>query len=329
MSWAGKTVLVTGAAGFIGSHLCERLVDLGATVRAFVKYNSRNDWGLLELAPRAKLDSLNVISGDLKDCDAVRDAVQGAETVFHLGSLISIPYSYVHPRDAVDTNIQAVLNVLSAARSAGVSRIVHTSTSEVYGTARYVPIDENHPLQGQSPYSASKIGADMIAESFYRAYGLPVATIRPFNTYGPRQSARAVIPTIVTQALSGDKVVLGSLQPTRDLTFVDDTVDGFLKMAESAEAVGAVINVGSGFEISIGDLADKVLSLMGKKAEIVCSRERLRPAGSEVERLWCDNRRARKLLGWEPRHSLEDGLKKTIEWIGTHLDLYKPNIYNI
>jgi len=269
MNWNKKSVLVTGAGGFIGSHLTEYLVELGANVKAFVRYNSRNDWGMLELLPEEKLSQIEVITGDLKDADAVRHAAKDVDIIFHLGSLIAIPYSYIHPRETIETNILGALNVLMAAKENNVEKVIHTSTSEVYGTARYVPIDENHPLQGQSPYSASKIGADKIAESFYRSFNLPVAIIRPFNTYGPRQSARAVIPTIITQALTKEKIFLGSLHPTRDYTYVKDVVEGFIKVAESSKSVGEVINIGSNFEISIGDLANKIISLIGKNAEIV------------------------------------------------------------
>ena len=323
-----KTVLVTGAGGFIGSHLTEHLVELGVNVKAFVRYNSRNDWGLLELLPKEKLNKIEVVMGDLKDADAVRQVVKGVDIIFHLGSLIAIPYSYIHPRETIETNILGTLNVLMAAKENGIEKLIHTSTSEVYGTARYVPIDEEHPLQGQSPYSASKIGADKIAESFYCAFDLPVAIIRPFNTYGPRQSARAVIPTIITQALTKEKIFLGSLHPTRDYTYIKDVVEGFIKVAESSKSVGEVINIGSNFEISIGDLANKIISLAGKNAEIIADPARVRPQDSEVERLWCDNTKAKRLLGWEPKTSLDDGLKRTIEWISDNINLYKPELYN-
>ena len=328
MNWSKKSVLVTGAGGFIGSHLTERLVELGANVKAFVRYNSRNDWGMLELLPKEKLDKIEVIMGDLKDADAVRHAAKNVDIIFHLGSLIAIPYSYIHPRETIETNILGTLNVLTAAKENNIEKIIHTSTSEVYGTARYVPIDENHPLQGQSPYSASKIGADKIAESFYRSFNLPVAIIRPFNTYGPRQSARAVIPTIITQALTKEKIFLGSLHPTRDYTYVKDVVEGFIKVAESPKSVGEVINIGSNFEVSIGELANKIISLIGKNAEIVTDPVRVRPQDSEVERLWCDNTKAKRLLGWEPKTSLDEGIKKTIDWISNNINLYKPELYN-
>ena len=328
MNWNKKSVLVTGAGGFIGSHLTEHLVELGANVTAFVRYNSRNDWGMLELLPKEKLDEIEVIMGDLKDADAVRHSAKEVDIIFHLGSLIAIPYSYAHPRETIETNILGALNVLTAAKENYIEKVVHTSTSEVYGTAKYVPIDEEHPLQGQSPYSASKIGADKIAESFYRSFDLPVAIIRPFNTFGPKQSARAVIPTIITQALTKEKIFLGSLHPTRDYTYVKDVVEGFIKVAESHKSIGEVINIGSNFEISIENLANKIISLIGKNAEIITDTSRVRPQDSEVERLWCDNTKAKRLLGWEPKTSLDDGLKKTIDWISDNINLYKPELYS-
>ena len=329
MNWNNKTVLVTGAGGFIGSHLTEYLVDLGADVNAFVRYNSRNDWGLLELVSIEKIDKINVIMGDLRDSDAVRHASRDVDIIFHLGSLIAIPYSYTHPRETIETNVLGALNVLTAAKENNVEKFVHTSTSETYGTAQYVPIDEKHPLQGQSPYSASKIGADKIAESFYRSYDLPVATIRPFNTYGPKQSARAVIPTIITQALERERVLLGSLHPTRDYTYVKDVVEAFIKVAESPKSVGEVINIGSNFEISIGDIARKIISLIGKNVEILSDSARTRPPKSEVERLWCNNAKAKELLKWEPKTSLDEGLKETITWISSNMNLYKSGLYTI
>ena len=321
--WSKKRVLVTGAGGFIGSHLIERLVDLGAEVKGFLRYNSRNDWGLLEILPRHMLDSLQIVSGDLKDYDAVLDAAKDVDVIFHLGSLISIPYSYNRPRDTIENNISSTLNVLTAARDLGVEKIVHTSSSEVYGTALYVPIDEKHPLQGQSPYSASKIGADKIAESFYCAFDLPVATIRPFNTYGPRQSTRAIIPTIITQAIQQETIKLGSLFPTRDYTYVKDTVNGFIKVAESDRSIGEVINIGSNFEVSMGDLAGKISSLLDKKIDIIQDSSRVRPQKSEVQRLWCDNAKARRLLNWGPQVSLDEGLQETIEWVRANKNLIK------
>jgi len=329
MKWSSKTVLVTGAGGFIGSHLTEYLIDLNSEVVAFVRYNSRNDWGLLELLPKEKLDQIKVVTGDIRDYDAIRQAVKEVDIVFHLASLIAIPYSYVHPREVVETNIIGTLNVLMASRDYNIEKVVHTSTSEVYGTAKYVPIDEKHPLQGQSPYSASKIGADKLAESFYRSFELPVATIRPFNTYGPRQSARAIIPTIITQALTSDKIYIGNTHPTRDYTYIKDTIKAFVMVAECNKAIGDVINVGSNFEISIGDLARKIVDLIGKKVKIVSDPSRVRPEKSEVERLWCDNSKAREILGWKPEVSLEEGLEKTIEWIRRNIHMYKPYIYNI
>jgi NAD dependent epimerase/dehydratase len=321
--WSRKKVLVTGAGGFIGSHLIERLIDLGADVKGFARYNSRNDWGLLEIIPPQKLDSLQIVSGDLQDFDAVFSAVRDVDVIFHLGSLISIPYSYIRPRDTIENNILSTLNILTAARDLGVEKVVHTSSSEVYGTALYVPIDEKHPLQGQSPYSASKIGADKIAESFYCSFDLPVATIRPFNTYGPRQSARAIIPTIITQAIEQEKIKLGSLFPTRDYTFVKDTVNGFIRTAESKSSIGEVINIGSNFEISMGDLAQRISSLLNKDIKIVQDSSRVRPLKSEVKRLWCDNAKAKRLLGWEPQVSLDEGLKETIEWISENKKMIK------
>ncbi len=326
--WNKKNVLITGAGGFIGSHLAEQLPELGATVKAFVRYNSRNDWGMLELLPREKLNQIEVIMGDLKDADAVQHAAKDIDIIFHLGSLIAIPYSYIHPRETIETNVLGALNVLMAAKENSIEKVIHTSTSEVYGTAKYVPIDENHPLQGQSPYSASKIGADKIAESFYRSFDLPVAIIRPFNTFGPGQSARAVIPTIITQALTKEKIFLGSLHPTRDYTYVQDVVEAFINVAESPKSVGEVINIGSNFEISIEDLANKIISLIGKNTEIVTDPARARPQDSEVERLWCDNTKAKNLLGWEPKTSLDKGLEKTIEWISDNINLYKPELYS-
>lgn len=322
-------VLVTGAGGFIGSHLVERLVKEGARVRAFVHYNSRNDWGNLELINPAAKKEIEVVTGDIADPFSVRNATRGVRTVYHLSSLIAIPYSYVAPQSYVTTNVQGAINVLQAAREEGVERVVHTSTSECYGTAQYVPIDEKHPLQGQSPYSASKIGADMIAESYWRSFELPVAILRPFNTFGPRQSARAVIPTIISQALKGGVIKLGSLAPTRDMNYVENTVDGFLAAAQHPAAVGQVINVGSGREISIGDLARLIIDLLGSKSEVVEDTQRLRPANSEVERLLCANDKARELLGWTPRVDLEEGLRRTIAWMTGNLDRFKTDIYNI
>jgi dTDP-glucose 4,6-dehydratase len=329
MIWENRTVLVTGAGGFIGSHLTEQLVREGASVRAFVRYNSRGDEGLLELLPRSLYDSIHVIAGDLRDVEAVRQAVREVDTVFHLGALIAIPYSYLHPREVIQTNVMGTVNVLMAAREYGVRRVVHTSTSEVYGTAQYVPIDEEHPLQGQSPYSASKIGADKIAESFYRSFDVPVSILRPFNTYGPRQSARAVIPTIIVQALTQDKIHLGALDPMRDFTYVRDTIEGFLKMASSTMVVGHEINIGSRKCISIGDLAYKIMHLIGDELPLVTEKRRLRPDKSEVMRLHASNHKAYDLMGWRPQVSLDEGLGHTIDWIREHLDRYRPEVYEV
>jgi len=307
----------------------ERLVAEGAHVRAFVRYNSRNDLGMLKLLPVNTFSRLDIVQGDLRDVEAVRRAVQGVDTVFHLGALIAIPYSYVNPREVIDVNVMGTLNVLSAARDLGTRRVVHTSTSEVYGTAQYVPIDEQHPLQGQSPYSASKIGADRIAESFYRSFGVPVVTLRPFNTFGPRQSARAVIPTIITQALTRDVVKLGSLDPSRDFTFVADTVDGFVRVAAADGVVGEEINLGNDNTIRIGDLVEEILAIVGKSPKVIADPQRIRPDKSEVLKLWASNAKARELMGWEPRVSLSEGLRRTVEWIGDHLDLYRPDEYTV
>lgn len=329
MNWNGKKVLVTGAGGFIASHLIERLVSEGAAVRGFVRYNSRNDLGMLKwLAPEV-LSQVEIMQGDLRDTEAVRNAVRGVDTVFHLGALIAIPYSYVNPREVFDVNINGTLNVLMAARDFGTRRVIHTSTSEVYGTAQYVPIDEKHPLQGQSPYSASKIGADRIAESFYRSFETPVVTLRPFNTFGPGQSMRAVIPTIIVQALTRDEVKLGSLEPSRDFTFVKDTADGFMKVAEAEGVLGEEINLGNDNTIRIGDLAEKIFKIIGKTPKIVADPQRVRPGKSEVMKLWASNEKAKRMIGWEPRVSLDEGLKLTIEWISAHLDLYRPDQYTV
>ena len=327
--WSGKRVLITGAGGFIASHLAERMVESGARVRAFVRYNSRGDPGLLSLVPEPVYQQIEVVAGDLRDFPAVKDAMRGVEVVFHLGALIAIPYSYMHPAEVVETNVTGTLNVLMSALELGVGRVVHTSTSEVYGTALRVPIDESHPLQGQSPYSASKIGADKLAESFYRSFDLPVVTLRPFNTYGPRQSGRAVIPTIITQALTQEVVRLGNLEARRDLTYVTDTVDGFIKAAQSPDVIGETFNLGTGFEIRVGDLAQEIIDLIGKPVKIDVEPARLRPVKSEVQRLLSDNRLAANYLGWSPSISLREGLKRTIQWISSHLELYRPSVYQI
>jgi len=325
--WQDKGVLVTGAGGFIASHLVEALVEQGARVRAFVRYNSRNDPGLLSLVPPEIIQKTEIIAGDLRDLPAIQSAVRGVNLVFHLGALISIPYSYLHPTEVVETNVIGTLNVLLGCRDEGVQRLVHTSTSEVYGTALRVPIDEDHPLQGQSPYSASKIGADKLAESFYLSFNLPVVTLRPFNTYGPRQSARAVVPTIITQALTQNTVHLGNLNASRDLTYMDDTVAGLLKVAETSGVEGQTFNLGTGHEIRIGDLAQEVISLVGKPVKIVVDPNRLRPEKSEIQRLLADNTRAKKVIGWEPQVALTEGLSQTIEWISQNLHRYQIGTY--
>jgi dTDP-glucose 4,6-dehydratase len=323
----GKRVLVTGAAGFIGSHLVERLVKEGASVRGFIRYTSRNDPGLLKLVSPEIFRQLEIIPGDLRDPLAVQKAVDGCQMVFHLGALISIPYSYVHPVEVAQTNVMGTLNVLTACRDANVERIMQTSTSEVYGTALRVPIDEEHPLQGQSPYSASKIGADKIVESFYCAYGLPVVTVRPFNTFGPRQSARAIIPATITQVLTQSVIHLGNLDTTRDFTYVDDTVNGFIKAAIAPDAEGKTFNLGTGTEIKIGELVQKIIEKAGKSVKIEIDSQRLRPQISEVFRLLSNNALARERLGWQPEIDFERGLDLTIAWIREHLDLYRLGTY--
>jgi NAD dependent epimerase/dehydratase len=327
VNWNGKTALVTGAGGFIGSHLAERLVELGARVRAMVHYNALDSWGWLNKSPLA--GEMQVIAGDISDRGSVGEAMEGAGYVFHLAALIAIPYSYRAPASYVRTNVEGTLNVLETAREIGVARIIQTSTSEVYGTATYVPIDEAHPLQGQSPYSATKIGADKLAEAFHASFRLPVVTVRPFNTFGPRQSARAVIPTVITQCLSNEVVRLGNVCPTRDLNYVSNTVDGFLAAAEAPDAIGETINLGSGREIRIGDLAEMIVRLSGCQARIECQEERKRPENSEVERLLASNEKARRLLGWTPKVTLEDGLERTIAWMRDNLDRYRLGAYVI
>jgi NAD dependent epimerase/dehydratase len=336
MKLQGKKILVTGADGFIGSHLTEHLVRAGLDVRAFVYYNSFNSWGWLDEADDQIKQSLDVFAGDIRDPHGVRTAMQGCDVVLHLAALIAIPYSYHSPDTYVDTNIKGTLNVVQAARALGVQRVVHTSTSEVYGTARFVPITEAHPLQGQSPYSASKIGADQMALSFQASFDTPVAVIRPFNTYGPRQSARAVIPTIITQIAAGQREIkLGAVHPTRDFNYVRDTVRGFLAVAECDAAIGQVVNIGSNYEISVGDTARLIAELMGRDVAFTSDEQRLRPAGSEVERLWADNTLARTLTGWTPEfpgvEGLRLGLRETISWFGEpdNLRRYKAGLYNI
>ena len=336
MKLLGKKVLVTGADGFIGSHLTEHLVASGVDVRAFVYYNSFNSWGWLDETDLRTKQSLEVFAGDIRDPHGVRTAMQGCDVVLHLAALIAIPYSYHSPDTYVDTNIKGTLNVVQAARELGVQRVVHTSTSEVYGTARFVPITEAHPLRGQSPYSASKIGADQMALSFHASFETPVAVIRPFNTYGPRQSARAVIPTIITQIAAGQRQIkLGAIHPTRDFNHVQDTVRGFVAVAECDAAIGQVINIGSNYEVSVGDTASLIADLMGREVEFTSDEQRLRPPGSEVERLWADNTLARELAGWSPEFAgldgLRRGLRNTIDWFGVpdNLRRYKAGLYNI
>jgi NAD dependent epimerase/dehydratase len=328
-TWSGRRVLVTGAAGFIGSHLTEALVRAGASVRAFVRYNSRNEYGWLEVADPALLSQVEIFTGDLANPEAARGATEKCDVVLHLGALIPIPYSYRHPREYVTANIEGTVNILEGCRQAGVSRIVHTSSSEVYGTARTVPIGEEHPLQAQSPYAATKVAADKLALSYQQSFGTPVVVVRPFNTYGPRQTARAVIPTIITQALTRDVVELGSTTPTRDFLFVEDTVRGMMRCAEQPGIEGEVFNVGTGGEISVGDTAALILSLLGKNVPVIDSSDRLRPANSEVERLVADCSKAERLLDWRPRVSFEEGLRRTIDWMTGAIDRYKPEIYNV
>lgn len=323
-------VLVTGADGFIGSHLTEELVKKGYDVRAFAYYNSFNTWGWLDTLPADIMKHIEVFTGDIRDPNGVRTAMQGVEEVFHLAALIAIPFSYHSPDSYVDTNIKGTLNVLQAARDLDIRKIMVTSTSEVYGTAQYVPIDEKHPYQGQSPYSATKIGADRLAESFYRSFELPVAIVRPFNTYGPRQSARAVIPTIITQLLAGaTEIKLGSLTPTRDFNYVKDTAAGFIAIAESDKTVGEEINIATGQEISIGDLANEIISQINPNAHIVCDEERLRPDKSEVNRLLGDNTKIKALTDWKQKYTFSQGIAETIEWLRTNMDKYKTDIYNV
>ncbi|MBM9589080.1 SDR family oxidoreductase [Leptospira sp. 201903075] len=331
-----KKILVTGADGFIGSHLTETLVRQGYDVKAFVLYNSFNTWGWLDSCSEDVRGKFEVFSGDVRDPNGVRSAMKGCDSVLHLAALIAIPFSYHSPDTYVDTNVKGTLNIVQAARDLGIGKVIHTSTSEVYGTARFVPITEEHPLQGQSPYSASKIGADQIALSFYTSFETPVSVIRPFNTYGPRQSARAVIPTIITQIANGiNKIKLGAVHPTRDFNYVSDTVSGFIAALKSDLAVGQVINLGSNYEISVGDTAKTIAKLMKANMEIFSDDERLRPEKSEVERLWASNSKAKELLGWEPKYGgldgFERGLKETIDWFSKkeNLQKYKANIYNI
>lgn len=324
------TVMVTGADGFIGSHLTEELVRKGEKVKAFCYYNSFGKWGWLDTLPPEIKNEIEVFMGDIRDPNGVRTAMKGQEIVYHLAALIAIPFSYHSPDSYVDTNIKGTLNVLNAARDVGTRRLLVTSTSEVYGTAQYVPIDEHHPFQGQSPYSATKIGADRLAESFYRSFELPVTIVRPFNTYGPRQSGRAVIPTIITQLLSGaQELKLGSLTPTRDFNYVKDTAAGFMAIADCEAAVGQEINIATGQEISIGDLANELIRQINPQAKIVCESERLRPEKSEVNRLLGDATKLRQMTGWKPAYTFEQGLAETIAWIREHMDSFRTGVYNL
>ena len=327
--WKGRKVLVTGAAGFIGSHLVGRLLDLGADVTAFVHYSATGGRGMLDRLPLHDQQRVRVVLGDLCDPESADDAVEGQDTVFHLAAIIAIPFSYLRPVQVARTNVSAALNVLEACRRHTPRRLVHTSSSEVYGNAQRVPIDETHPLEAQSPYAASKIAADKLVQSYFHSFGLPAVTLRPFNTYGPRQSARAIIPTIVTQALTRQQVYLGAMHPTRDLVFVDDTVEGFIRMAETPDIEGRTYHIGTGTEVSIGEVADRIIKLIGGDIRVTFDPTRIRPESSEVARLICDASRARADIGWEPRVPLDDGLARTIEWIGQNLGAYRPDVYTI
>jgi len=325
---ANKKVLVTGSSGFIGSHLTEKLVEMECDVKAFVKYNFQNDWGWLEHS-KAKND-IEIYTGDIRDYDAVYDAAKDVDVIFHLAALIGIPYSYVSPLAYIKTNVEGTYNVLQSARQHNLDRVIVTSTSETYGSAQYVPIDEEHPMVGQSPYSASKIGADQLAISYHRSFDIPVTIARPFNTYGPRQSARAIIPTIITQILNGQREIkLGNLSPTRDFNYVKDTANGFIALAQSKETIGEITNIGSNFEISMQDTLDLIVELTGEDVKIVTDQKRVRPDKSEVDRLYCDNTKIKELTSWKPEYSLEEGLKETIDWFADNMEFYKPEIYNV
>jgi NAD dependent epimerase/dehydratase len=323
-----KKILVTGASGFIGSHLTEKLVEMGCEVKAFVKYNFQNDWGWLE---HSKIkDEIEIYTGDIRDYDAVYDAASDVDVIFHLAALIGIPYSYVSPLAYIKTNVEGTYNVLQSARQHNLDRVIVTSTSETYGSAQYVPIDEEHPMVGQSPYSASKISADQLAISYHRSFEMPVTIARPFNTYGPRQSARAIIPTIITQILNGQKEIkLGNLSPTRDFNYVKDTAAGFIALAKSDNTIGEITNIGSNFEISMRDTVDLIVKLTGENVKIVTDEQRVRPDKSEVDRLYCDNSKIKKLTTWKPEYTLEAGLKETIDWFADNMKFYKPEIYNV
>jgi dTDP-glucose 4,6-dehydratase len=329
VNWKKAKVLVTGANGFIGSHLTEHLINLGAKITVLLEYNPNNYLGHLKFLQKNMLSEMEQILGDIRDPELIKKIVKGKDTIFHLGALVSIPYSFINPREVFEVNAEGTLNILLAARDQEVNKIVTTSTSEVYGTALYTPIDENHPLQAQSPYAASKIAADKIAESFYKTYNLPVAIIRPFNTYGPRQSDRAIIPTIIIQALKKSTINIGSTTPRRDLSYISDTVDGFIKIAESKKSIGQVINIGLGKDISIGELIKMIILIMDKEIKIISTEKRKRPKKSEVMRLLCDNRKAKKIVNWMPRVSLKEGLNMTIEWMKNNTDYYNPDKYQI
>ena len=328
MNLKNKKVLVTGSSGFIGSHLTENLVELGCDVKAFVKYNFKNDWGWLEYSDIK--DEIEIVTGDIRDYDSVYDAMKEVDVVFHLAALIGIPYSYISPLAYIKTNVEGTYNVLQSARQHNLERIVITSTSETYGTAQYVPIDESHPMVGQSPYSASKISADQLAISYNKSFDMPVVIARPFNTYGPRQSARAIIPTIITQILNDqDKIKLGNLSPTRDFSYVRDTVNGFVSLAKSEKTIGEITNIGSNFEISMSNTVDLIVDIIGKEVEIITDEKRVRPDKSEVDRLYCDNSKIKELTSWKPQYTLEEGLKETIDWLKNNMEFYKPEIYNV
>jgi dTDP-glucose 4,6-dehydratase len=329
MELSGKKVLVTGGAGFIGSHLVEALLEKGAIVRVFLKYDSTGSLEELEKLPPEKLSKIEIFKGNIQDIESTKEAVKGMDVIFHLAALISIPYSYENPREFMDVNIMGTFNILESARNSGIEKIVVTSTSEVYGTAIYSPIDEKHPLQAQSPYSASKIAAEKIAESFYKTYGLPVAIIRPFNTYGPRQSTRAIIPTIISQALTKDKIKLGSLSPRRDFNYVKDTVNGFIRIAECDASIGEVINIGSGESVSIGEVKDLIGQIINKELVVETDESRTRPQNSEVMLLKCDNSKAKRLLNWQPSYSLREGLLEVINYMKENIKDYNPEKYHI